>query len=119
GWINGGPPGIAYLTTGPTGDTPLVASSSASNNTGGIHNYNGKIGPLDNASSDFGVMLAVNTTGSFGVEVSYDVMTIRNPYNGSSNTRINEFSLQYRVGTSGTWTTLLSTAYDNNTTQQT
>lgn len=101
GWINGGPPGINYLTTGPTADAVLIPSSSASNNTGGIHNYDGKVGPLDNGTNDYGIAFAVNTTGAFGVAVSYDIMTIRNPYNGSSNTRINEISLQYRVGTSG------------------
>lgn len=119
GWINGGPPGVAYLTSGPTADQSLLAPSSASTATGGIHNYDGKIGPLDNASNDYGLAFAINTTGGSAVTVDFDIMTIRNPYNGSSNTRVNEISLQYRVGTAGAWTTLPSTAYDNNTETQT
>ena len=118
GWINGAP-GTNYLTTGPTADQVLTASSSASTSAGGVHNYNGKIGPLDNGTNDFGLALAVNTTGFAGVVVRYEAMTIRNPYDGGSNTRINELSLQYRVGTAGAWTTLAGTAYQNNTTTQT
>ena len=46
-------------------------------------------------------------------------MTIRNPYDGGANTRINEVTLQYRIGTSGTWTSLTGIEYQNNTTLQT
>lgn len=117
GWING-PAGAVYPTAGPTADQALLAPSSASTSTGGIHNYAGKLGPLDNTTNDYGLAFAINATGATGVRVEFDIMTIRNPYNGSSNTRIHEISLQYRVGSSGTWTTLPSTAYDNNTDTQ-
>jgi hypothetical protein len=40
-------------------------------------------------------------------------MTIRDPFNGTTNTRINVLALQYRVGTSGSWTTLLGTGYQS------
>ena len=118
GWTNG-TVSAAYLTTGPTADLALTASSSASTTAGGVHNYNGKIGTLNSGTNDNGLCLAVNTTGSSGVVVSYEVMTIRNPYDGTTNTRILENSLQYRVGTAGAWTTLAGTAYQNNTTLQT
>ncbi|HEY6866370.1 MAG TPA: LamG-like jellyroll fold domain-containing protein, partial [Candidatus Eisenbacteria bacterium] len=117
GWINGAP-GAAFPTAGPTGNQALLASSSASTTTGGVHNYNGKIGPLDNVSNDFELCFAVNTTGFSGVVVSYEMATIRNPYDGTTNTRINEIALQYRVGTAGSWTTLAGSEYQNNTTNQ-
>src|ERR1044071_2849094 len=46
-------------------------------------------------------------------------MTIRNPHDGGSNTRINELTLQYRVGTVGAFTSLTGIEYQNNTTTQT
>src|SRR5438045_9675293 len=49
-------------------------------------------------------------------------MTIRNPYDGSSNTRINQVDAQYRVGGSGNFTSLSAAVngiYQNNTTTQT
>jgi endonuclease/exonuclease/phosphatase family metal-dependent hydrolase len=50
-------------------------------------------------------------------------MTIRNPYGTgtatATNNRINEITLQYRVGTSGNFTTLTGVDYQNNTETQT
>lgn len=119
GWTITALPGTAYSTSAPTADRLLVASSSASVNSGNVHNYNGKIGWLNTGSLDLGLVLAVNTTGKKNIQLAYDVMTIRNPYDSSANTRINELSIQYRVGTSGTFTTLTGTEYQNNTIQQT
>ncbi|MBL0043183.1 MAG: lamin tail domain-containing protein [Flavobacteriales bacterium] len=60
----------------------------------------------------------MNTTGNTNVEVIYDIMTIRNPHDGATNTRINEVTLQYRIGIAGAWTTLVGMEYQNNTTTQ-
>src|ERR1044072_2324492 len=109
----------AFRTTAPTADLSLTASSSASTNAGGVHNYNGKIGFLQSGSSDPSLALAINTSGLTNVQVAYDAMTIRNPYDGTTNTRINEMTLQYRVGTSGAFTSLTGIEYQNNTTTQT
>jgi len=111
----------SFRTSAPTADDALIASSGASSNTGGVHNYNGKIGFLQTGAggNDASVALAINTTNSSNVKVSYDIMTIRNPYDGSANTRINEATLQYRVGTSGSFTSLTGIEYQNNTTAQT
>ncbi len=117
GWTNG-TVGAAFLTTGPTADQALVASGTAAIGTGAIYNYNGKFGPLNSGTLDFGLGLAINTSGASGVVVRYEVMTLRNPYNGGANTRINEIALQYRVGTAGSWTTLAGTGYQNGTTIQ-
>jgi hypothetical protein len=97
----------------------LIASSGASNNAGGVHNYNGKMGILSSGSSNPGITIAINTTGFNSIQVNWDAMTIRNPYDGGSNTRINEMGLQYRVGTSGAFTNVTGSTYQNNTTTQT
>lgn len=112
--------GSTFNTSAPTADKALNASGSASTTAGNVHNYNGKIGFLNSGSSgDLSIALAINTTGKSGIELNYDVMTIRNPYDGASNTRINEVTLQYRVGSSGAFTNLTGIEYQNNTTQQT
>ncbi|MBB1192126.1 endonuclease [Flavobacterium sp. SOK18b] len=112
----------AYLTTGVLlADQQLVSSSSASNSSGSTHNYNGKIGILNTGSNDFAIGLAINTAGKSGIEMQYNAMTIRNPYSvppSTTNTRINEMSLQYRVGTIADFITVPNTAYQNNTTTQ-
>lgn len=102
-----------------TANAALTANGSASSTTGAMYNFNQKVGFLSSGSGDFGLVLAITTAGVTNVTVAYDAMTIRNPYNGTTNTRINEMSLQYRIGTTGNFTTVLSTAYQNNTTTQT
>jgi methionine-rich copper-binding protein CopC/endonuclease/exonuclease/phosphatase family metal-dependent hydrolase len=119
GWTITTAPASTFSTAAPTADRALTASSTAAVNSGNVHNYNGKIGFLNTGSLDLGLVLAVNTTGQSNVSVSYDAMTIRNPYDGSANTRINEMILQYRVGTTGTFTNITGTEYQNNTTTQT
>ena len=115
GWVTAAP-SAAFTTAAPTGDRVLIASSTATTNSGNVHNYNGKIGFLNNSSLDLSLAVAVNTTGQTNVAVAYDVMTIRNPHDGTTNTRVNEITLQYRVGITGTFTTLTGIEYQNNTT---
>lgn len=119
GWTISTTPGSTFNTAAPTADRALTASSTAATNTGNVHNYNGKIGFLNTGGLDLSIVLSLNTTGSANVRVTYDIMTIRNPYDGTSNTRINEVTLQYRVGNSGTFTNLTGIEYQNNTTTQT
>lgn len=128
GWSAATAPGSAYVTAAIlVADKALTAgstnSSTAATTSGNIHNYNGKIGFLNTGSVDLTIALAFSSTGQTGIQVQYDAMTIRNPYGLVSGTttseRINEMVLQYRVGTTTAFTTLLETAYTNNTTQQT
>ncbi|MDZ7366568.1 MAG: hypothetical protein ONB43_11950 [candidate division KSB1 bacterium] len=122
GWTVGGSSSTSFRTNAPTADEALLASSSASTTTGGVHNYNGKIGILASGSTDPALVLVINTTGHSNVTVAFDIMTIRNPYNGTTNTRINQVDLQYRVGTSGAFTSVSGNAngiYESNTTTQT
>lgn len=118
GWTVATAPGSTFNTAAPTADRTLTASSSANVNSGNVHNYDGKIGFLNTGSLDLGLVLAINTTNTKNIYVSYDVMTLRNPHDGNSNTRINEVTLQYRVGTTNAFTTLTGVEYQNNTTTQ-
>jgi hypothetical protein len=120
GWTASTIPGSSYSTNAVlVGDRALTASSSASTTSGNIHNYNGKIGFLNSGSLDLTIGLAINTSGKSGVQVQYDAMVIRNPYDGTANTRINEMVLQYRIGDTSIFTTLPTTSYLSNTVKQT
>ena len=114
GWTAAAAIGAAFPTAAPTANRDLIASSSASNNSGGNHNYDGKLGELGSGSISPAIALALNTAGQSNIAVSYDVMTIRNPQDGTNNV-VGEVGLQYRVGTSGAFLTLPTTAYQNPT----
>ena len=119
GWqLSTSGPTTNFRTTVPTSNIALSGSETASQSSAGVKNYNGKIGILSTGSSDPSICLAISTSSLSGIVVSYDVMTIRNQQN-TTNTRINEFTLQYRVGTSGSFTTLIGIEYQNNSTNQT
>lgn len=123
GWIASAAPGSSYNTSATLGaDKALLAGSSASTTTGGFHNYNGKIGFLNSGSLDLTLGLVINTLGKSAIEVQFDAMVIRNPYDippAVANTRINEMVLQYRVGNTSVFNTLPSTSYLSNTVKQT
>lgn len=118
GWKIGTSATGTVRLTAATADQSMFASGDASFSTGGIYNYNGKIGILSSGSIDPSLCFAINTTGLNGITVSFDVMTIRNPYDGTANTRIDETTLQYRVGTTGNFTAVSGFAYQNNTSTQ-
>jgi hypothetical protein len=121
GWqLSTGGSSNSFRTTAPSSDLALTASSSASTVTGGVHNFNGKIGILASSSSDPSLCLAINTTGKINVMVTFDLATIRNPFNNSTETRRNNVELQYNVGgITGTFTSITGSIYRNNTTAQT
>nr|WP_295870024.1 Ig-like domain-containing protein [uncultured Chitinophaga sp.] len=119
GWTLSGSPGSNFNTAAPSADKALTPNGSASGTANGVYNYSGKLGFLNSGSVDNSLVLAVNTGGQVNVTVSYDAMTIRNPYDGNSNTRINEMGLQYRIGATGSFTNVSGTAYQNNTVTQT
>jgi hypothetical protein len=120
GWTASTLPGNSFATSATlVGDRALVASSTATTTSGNVHNYNGKIGFLNTGSLDITIGFAFKTTGKSGIIVQYDAMVIRNPYDGSSNTRISEMALQYRVSTSDVFTTIPSSSYLSETTKQT
>lgn len=91
-----GVPGNTFKNTTVARDTTMIATSDATNTNAGGHNYNGKIGFLNGATADLGIATAISTINKNNVTVSYDISTIRNPYDGL-NQRILEVELQYRI----------------------
>jgi hypothetical protein len=118
GWTVSTSPGATFNTGAPTADRALTAGT-ASSTAGNVYNYVDKAGFLNTGTLDLSVALSLNTTTQSNIQVSYDVMTIRNPYDGTTNTRINEVTMQYRIGTSGAFTNITGIEYQNNTTLQT
>lgn len=118
GWTLSGSPSGNFNILPPASDKALV-TGSASSTANGVYNYSSKLGFLNSGSADNSLVLALNTIGQTNVSVQYDIMTLRNPYDGTSNTRINEVTLQYRVGTTGNFTNITGIEYQNGTTQQT
>ena len=116
GWnLGNNPAGTSnFRLTPPTDDRLLVASGHAGTTTGNILNYNGKIGILNTGTLDLSLVLSINTTRHNNVVVGYQVMTIRNPYDGNNNTRVNEVILQFRVGITGNFTNVHGFEYQNN-----
>lgn len=119
GWALSGSPGGNFNTAAPASDKPLTSNGSASSTANGAYNYSGKLGFLNSGTVDNALVLSVNTSGQVNISVAYDAMTIRNPYDGSANTRINEMALQFRIGNTGSFTNISGTAYQNNTSTQT
>ena len=100
-------------------DARLERSGTATDTMGGIWNYDGKIGFLSTGAKDLTLALAIGSRGFADISVTYDMMTIRNPYGTAGNNRINEVMLQYRTSTTGTFTNLIGVEYRNNTSRQT
>ena len=101
GWKVASLSGSDYNLNAPAVNSTLTSKGYASSISKGIYNYSGKIGFLNAADGDYSLVLSVKTTGSSSIVVDYGIMTLRNPYNGSTNTRINGVEVQYRIGTSG------------------
>ncbi|MCB9178866.1 MAG: hypothetical protein H6590_05540 [Flavobacteriales bacterium] len=119
GWRITNVPSAVFETTPAIGDLSLLANSTAATNTGGVHNYNGTIGLLNSGSVNGALALGINTTRRATIVVNYELATIRDPYNGGTNTRINEATLQFRVGTIGDFTTVSGPTYTTGTATQT
>jgi endonuclease/exonuclease/phosphatase family metal-dependent hydrolase len=122
GWAASTSPGSTFNTSAAVGvDMPLTINGTASVGTGNIYNYDGKIGFLNTSGLDLSIGFAFDATNQKAIQVQYDAMTIRNPYDippTTTNTRVNEMVLQYRVGTTAPFISLLSTAYTNNNVKQ-
>ena len=117
GWKIGSAASTQYLLTPAVSDALLIAPSSASETSGGVHNYADKLGLLDSGSGAYALACAFSTYGKTNIVITYDIMTIRNPFDGLNNTRTNACGLQYRIGTSGNFL-LAGVSYTNDATQQ-
>ena len=124
GWVAGanvsGP--TQYITDATlTANATIIAGKDAASSSGSFYNYGGKIGFLNTGSFNFALGFAFSSIGQTDIKVQYDAITIRNPYDvppKTTNTRINEMILQYRIGDNAPFINLLDTAYKNNTDNQ-
>ena len=92
----------------PTGDASINATSPGA--TGGCYGYaiggNARFAIVTSGNGTNGVnqlAMAINTTGRTNISISYDLISV------TANTRTVGVVCQYRVGTSGAWTTLTGT----------
>ncbi|MFN8316978.1 MAG: hypothetical protein U0T32_11085 [Chitinophagales bacterium] len=107
GWNLTGSLGTSYITTTPASDRALT---SVNNTLTAAHvgDMTGKMGLYSSSGTVVAACLAINTTGLTSISVSYDAATQR-----TENTRLNELGLQYRVGTSGAFTNVSGSGYQN------
>ncbi len=115
GWTVTGSTSTAYPTSAPAANQTQAGGTNAS--TGGnVYDFNGKIGFLCTGSAMKSICLSINTVGKNSISVSYLAGTQRT----QSTDRIGAFALQYRVGNTGTFTTINESEYVNvNTTANT
>ena len=107
GWTISGSLGTSYSTAAPFSDQAIavVTNTSTSSHVG---DFIGKMGIMSTGSALRSICLSINTTGYTSVQVIYDAQTQR-----TENTRLNELGLQYRIGTTGTFTNLTGSGYLN------
>ncbi|MCX6307548.1 MAG: hypothetical protein NTY32_01525, partial [Bacteroidia bacterium] len=107
GWtVSAAIPSSGGRTNAPTGNRVLTIGNANTPTGANPYDYNGKLGILSSSAADVTVCMALNTTNKGNIRVGFDAMTIRNPYDGSANTRIAGLIFQYRIGETGVFTTL-------------
>ncbi len=109
--INGGVTNTQALAEAstPTGDAPMMTTTPASNGTGGCYGYlaaagNARFAILQSSNSTNGasqLAMALNTLGQGNITLDFDYIP------AVVNARTIGIVVQYRVGTSGGWTTLV------------
>lgn len=112
GWKFSAEPTSA-ITTNASADFNLSASTAAAS-TGSIRNeITSGISILNSSTNNLGaICISVNSTNRQNIKVSWTAAEVLQ--NGS---RGNSISLQFRVGTSGSWTDVSATTYSTNTAQ--
>jgi hypothetical protein len=115
GWTITGSTSTAFPTAAPLANQALAAGTNASTGAG-VYDMNGKMGVLCSASSLRSIAVAINTASLTNIQVSFVAATQRT----QSTDRIGQLGLQYRVGTTGTFTDVAGSTYQNiNTTANT
>ena len=107
GWTVSGSLSASFSTSAPNGDQAIavVANTSTSSHVG---DFIGKMGVMSTGSAIKAICLSLNTTSLTSIQVVFDVQTQR-----TENTRLNQLGLQYRVGTTGTFTNVTGSGYLN------
>jgi hypothetical protein len=107
GWtVSAAVPSSGGRTNAPTGNRTLTLGNANTPTGANPYDYTGKLGIMSSSAADVTVCLSLNTSNKGNLSVGFDAMTVRNPYDGSANTRIAGLIFQYRVGESGVFTTL-------------
>ncbi len=111
GWTVPGSLTTVVLTAAPSGNQPLFAGQTNATTSPFVGDMWGKIG-LMSGSVVNALCLALNTTSvaSGSVQLIYTAATQGQTAGGY----IDELDLQYRIGTSGTFTTIANATYRNN-----
>ncbi len=107
GWTISGSLSTSFPTTAPNGDQAIsvVTNTSTSAHVG---DFIGKLGVMSTGNTMRSICLAINTTGLTSISVSFTAATQR-----TENTRQNELGLQYRIGSTGTFTNVSGSTYQN------
>ncbi|MFZ4058574.1 MAG: beta strand repeat-containing protein, partial [Ferruginibacter sp.] len=111
GWTITGSTAATFPTGAPAADQVLATGATAQNSavSAFVGDAVGKIAFLCTSSALKSIVLAVNTTGINTVQVAYTAATQRQQIAN----RIGAMGLQYRVGTSGTFTNVTGSEYQN------
>ncbi len=109
GWKFSAEPTSA-ITTDANGDRAIAASTTSAT-TGSIRNEVASgISFLNSSTNNIGtIVVAVNTTNRENIEVTWTAAEV-----GTNGDRQNAVCLQYRIGTSGSWTNIASSTYTSN-----
>jgi len=107
GWTISGSLSTSYPTTAPNGNQSIAVVTNTSTSAH-VGDFISKMGIMSTSNAMKAICLAINTTGKIDIQVSFDAATQR-----TENTRQNELGLQYRVGTSGTFTDISGSTYQN------
>ena len=111
GWVVPGALTTTVLTAAPSGNVPLFAGQTNASTSPFVGDMWGKIGMLSGATVN-ALCLALNTTTvtSGNVQLIYTAATQGQTAAGY----VDELDLQYRIGTSGAFTTIAGATYRNN-----
>jgi hypothetical protein len=107
GWDVAGSLSTSYVLTAPSADRAMSASGNNNTQSRGVYDMTGKLGICSTGSALSTAVLSINTTGKTDITFSFKVGT------QYSVGRINEIGVQYRIGTSGAFTNLSGTTYQN------
>ena len=95
--------------------TAKTLSASATNATAAANalNYGGSLGWLSSTGTDCALALGLNTTGTTGIQISYEISTVRI----TSTSVVEQCQLQWATSyNAATWTTVTGTTYSSVTT---
>jgi hypothetical protein len=110
GWGVTGSLSASFVVSAPLADQALLAAQTNASTSAYVADMVGKAGIFSTGSNLKALALALNTTAYTGITVSFTAATQRQQVAN----RIGELGLQYRVGTTGAFTNVSGSTYQNN-----